>query len=105
MEAILNQFSRNLMLWALIALALVMVFNVFQQPGMSSSKIPFTDFMAKVDDGQIVSVVMQGQSLTGKTADNHSIATYAPRDANLVNQLMEKKWKSGWSRLKNPLGT
>lgn len=87
----MNQFSRNLMLWALIVLAMVMLFNMFQQPQSSAARIPFTEFMQKVEDGQILSVTMQGQSLTGTTSDNHKIQTFAPRDANLVSQLMEKK--------------
>ncbi len=90
-EARLNQFSRNLMLWALIVLAMVMLFNMFQQPQSGAAKVPFTEFMNKVNDGQILSVTMQGQSLTARTADNKTLQTFAPRDASIVNQLMEKK--------------
>ncbi len=87
----MNQFSRNLMLWALIVLAMVMLFNMFQQPQSGAAKVPFTEFMNKVNDGQILSVTMQGQSLTARTADNKTLQTFAPRDASIVNQLMEKK--------------
>lgn len=79
------------MLWALIVLAMVMLFNMFQQPQASHTRIPFTEFMQKVDDGQIMSVTMQGQSLVARTADNHSLQTYAPRDANVAAMLMDKK--------------
>ncbi len=87
----MNQFSRNLMLWALIVLAMVMLFNMSQQPQSGAAKVPFTEFMNKVNDGQILSVTMQGQSLTARTADNKTLQTFAPRDASIVNQLMEKK--------------
>lgn len=87
----MSQFSRNLLLWGLIVLAMVMLFNMFQQPQGGAAKVPFTEFMNKVEDGQILSVTMQGQSLTGRTADNQIIHTFAPRDAGIVNQLMEKK--------------
>ncbi len=90
-EARLSQFSRNLLLWALIVVAMVMLFNTFQQPQSTAGRIPFSEFMGKVDDGQILSVTIQGQALTGRTADNHSIQTYAPRDANIAKQLLEKK--------------
>lgn len=79
------------MVWALIVLAMVMLFNMFQQPQSNAVKVPFTDFMNKVEEGQILSVTMQGQSIVGRTSENRSIQTYAPRDANVVNQLMEKK--------------
>lgn len=90
-EARLNQFSRNLLLWALIVLAMVMLFNTFQQPQSSAGRIPFSEFMNKVDEGQVLSVTIQGQSLTARTADSHVLQTYAPRDANVASQLMEKK--------------
>lgn len=90
-EAMLNQFSRNLMLWAIIVLAMVMLFNMFQQPQSGAQRIPFTEFLTKVDQGQILSVTMQGQNLIGKTTDNRNIQTYAPQDAGLVNRLIEKK--------------
>ena len=90
-EAVLNQFSRNLMLWAAIVLAMVMLFNMFQQPQSGAQRVPFTEFLTKVDEGQVLSVTMQGQTLIGKTSDNRSIQTYAPQDAGLVNRLIEKK--------------
>ena len=90
-EAILNQFSRNLMLWVIIVLAMVMLFNMFQQPQIGQQRISYTEFLNKVNDGQILSVTIQGSTLVGKTSDNRTIQTYAPQDADLVNRLMEKK--------------
>ncbi len=87
----MNQFVRNLMLWAMIVMAMVMLFNNFQQPQSSAQRVPFTEFLNRVDEGQVLSVTIQGQSLIGRTSDNRSIQTYAPRDANLVNRLIEKK--------------
>ena len=87
----MNQFSRNLMLWAIIVLAMVMLFNMFQQPQAGLQRVPYTEFLNKVDDGQVLSVTIQGHTLTGKTSDNKSIQTYAPQDSGLVNRLIEKK--------------
>ncbi|WP_301194291.1 ATP-dependent metallopeptidase FtsH/Yme1/Tma family protein, partial [uncultured Desulfovibrio sp.] len=87
----MNQFSRNLMLWAVIVLAMVMLFNMFQQPQAGGQRVSFTEFLSKVDEGQVLSVTMQGQTLIGRTSDNKSIQTYAPQDAGLVNRLIEKK--------------
>lgn len=87
----MNQFSRNLLLWGLIVLAMVMLFNTFQQPPATSNRVPFTEFMQKVDSGQIMSVTMQGQTLTARSGDGHVLQTYAPRDANVAGMLMDKK--------------
>ncbi|SCM74311.1 ATP-dependent zinc metalloprotease FtsH [uncultured Desulfovibrio sp.] len=91
MEAMLNQMSRNLMLWAIIVLAMVMLFNMFQQPQGVMQRVPYSDFLNQVEGGQILSVTMQGHTLTGKTSDGKTVQTYAPQDLGLVNRLIEKK--------------
>ena len=83
--------SRNLMLWAVIVLAMVMLFNTFQQPQSSVQRVPYSDFLTQVDSGQIMSVTIQGHTLTGRSADGKNIHTYAPQDINLVKRLIEKK--------------
>lgn len=87
----MNQTNRNLMLWALIAMAMVMLFNMFQQPQGGAHRVPYTDFLAQVESGQILSVTMQGHTLVGRTADNQTVQTYAPQDSGLVERLLEKK--------------
>ncbi len=86
----MNQFGRNMMLWLIIVLATVALFNMFQQPQSGMQRISYTDFLARVESGQVVSVTMQGSNLTGKTSSNQTVQTYAPRDAGLVERLMQK---------------
>lgn len=88
---LLNQFTRNLTLWAIIALAMVMLFNMFQQPQLSSQRVPYTEFIQKVDQGEVTEVTIQGDTLTGKTMDGKTFQTYAPRDPGLINRLLDKK--------------
>ena len=48
--------------------------------------------MSRVDAGQIQSVTIQGNVLTGRGSEKGSeVQAYAPDDANLVSQLMAKK--------------
>ena len=51
----MNQFSRNLLVWAVIILGTVMLFNVFQQPTQGRQSISYSDLMTRVDSGQITS--------------------------------------------------
>ncbi|MBQ7606550.1 MAG: ATP-dependent zinc metalloprotease FtsH [Desulfovibrionaceae bacterium] len=83
--------GRNLLLWVIIVAAMIMLFNMFQQsqPSMHN-RLSYTDFLGRVNDGQIVSVTIQGSNLIGKTADNQEVQAYAPRDLTLVNRLIEK---------------
>ena len=59
--------SRNLMLWAIILVCVVALFNLFQgsAPRNSSREIYFSDFMAAVERdiaGHTVRVLMQAAS-------------------------------------------
>ncbi len=87
----MNQFTRNLTLWAIIALAMVMLFNMFQQPQSTSSTVPYTEFLQQVEKGDIPEVVIRGNTLMGQNINGEKIQTYAPSDSNLVNRLLEKK--------------
>lgn len=70
---------------------MVMLFNMFQQPQLASQRVPYTEFLQKVDKGEITEVVIQGSTLTGRVTDGKNIQTYAPSDPGLVNRLIEKK--------------
>ena len=62
-EAALNQFSRNLLLWALISLAMVVLFNLFNQPYSSQQSLAYSDFLAQVDRGEVKDVRIQGHKI------------------------------------------
>lgn len=79
------------MLWAIIVLAMVMLFNMFQQPQGLTQRVPYSDFLSQVDSGQLVSVTIQGHTLVGKTSEGKTVQSYAPQDIGLVNRLIEKK--------------
>ncbi|WP_300787663.1 ATP-dependent zinc metalloprotease FtsH [uncultured Desulfovibrio sp.] len=88
----MNQVSRNLLLWVSIGLAMVMLFNMFQQPQSTATRISYSDFMSRVEAGQIQSVTIQGNILTGRGSEKGGeVQAYAPDDPNLVSQLMAKK--------------
>jgi cell division protease FtsH len=91
LEDVLNQFSRNLMLWAIIVLSMVVLFNTFEQTQNPAQRVPYTDFLTRLNEGQLLSVTMQGHNLTGKTSDGRVVQTYAPQDPGLVARLIEKK--------------
>jgi len=59
----LNSFAKNLMLWAAISLVMVVLFNLFNQPQGASTKLSYSDFMQKVDAGDVLSVKIQGHKI------------------------------------------
>ena len=81
--------SRNLVLWVIILVLIVALFNLFQAPTSrtQSREISFTEFMASVEGNEVNSVTIQGNNITGKTREGTPFKTYAPDDPSLVPSL------------------
>jgi len=88
-----NQFYKNLALWLVISLMMILLFNMFNKPRPTAEKINFSDFIAQVDAGKITSVTIQGNDIFGKFEgkDGKEFRTYKPSDADLTDKLLEKK--------------
>jgi cell division protease FtsH len=87
----LNQFSRNLILWAIISLLMVVLFNMFNQPQGTQARLTYTEFLQKVERGEVLRVTIQGQKLTGESSEGKAFQTYAPHDPELVTRLISQK--------------
>ena len=83
---------KNLMMWGLIVLLVIGLFQLFQNPknSMVSDKIPFSDFLKEIDNGRVVQVKIKGNDIEGVLSDGTAFKTYAPNDPNLVEKLTSK---------------
>ena len=88
----MSNFGRNLALWVIIGLLLVALFNLFQQPSNRSAGegIPFSEFLAQVESGQVKEVTIKGHEISGFYGDERSFMTYAPDDPQLVERLRSR---------------
>lgn len=89
----MNPNYRNFALWAIIALLLIALFNLFQSPGQrtNSREISYSQFIDDVSNGRVKSVTITGQRISGTLADNGStFQTYSPGDTGLVSRLEDK---------------
>ena len=84
--------SKNLMMWAVIVLLVVGLFQLFQNPksNISSDKVPFSEFLKNIEDGRVVQVNIKGNDIEGILSDGTVFTTYAPNDPNLVEKLTSK---------------
>ena len=84
--------AKNLMMWGIIVLLVVGLFQLFQNPkqSASSSQIPFSSFLKNVEDGRVVQVKITGNNIEGILSDGSAFNTYAPNDPNLVEKLTSK---------------
>jgi cell division protease FtsH len=88
----MSNFGRNLALWVIIALLLVVLFNLFQ-PGTthtSATQVAYSDFIGEVNNGRVRDVVIQGRTVSGQLTDGRSFQTYTPEDPSLVGRLTDK---------------
>jgi cell division protease FtsH len=90
----MNPNYRNLALWAIIAVLLIALFNLFQTPQQrgASHEVAYSDFLQDLSGGRVKSVTIAGQKITGTYLDsNQSFSTYAPPgDGTLVQKLEQK---------------
>ncbi len=87
----MKNFSKNIILWIVIGLLLIALFNLFQNSSStnSNSEISFSDFLIAADNGNISEVKIVGNNVSGFFEDGRSFSTYSPNYPELVNKLSE----------------
>ena len=80
--------AKNLLLWVVIAVVLMAVFNNFGPPTQQTNSIGYSEFIAQVKSGQVENVVIQNHTVKGKLASGESFTTYAPDDPKLIDDLL-----------------
>jgi len=86
----MNNLGRNIALWVVVALFLVVLFNVFQPSSQPNNATPiaYSSFLDEVNNGQVQDVTIAGHDVTGTTKDGKSFETYTPDDPSLVGKLV-----------------
>jgi cell division protease FtsH len=86
----LNPFYKNLALWLVITLMMVMLYNLFSKQHLAETSISYTDFLAMVNDERVSDVVIQGQELFVTDSNRNRFKVYAPQDTDLIKILRDK---------------
>lgn len=90
----MNPNFRNFALWAIIALLLIALFSMFQQPTerAGSREIPFSQFLKDVDASRVKDVVITGSKVIGSyTESGATFQTYAPAVDTALTERLEAK--------------
>ena len=77
-------------LWLVIALVMVLLFNLFNQPKVAKQKVLFSEFRLAVERGDVREVTIQGNNIYGKFNNGKEFKTYSLDDPDLVKDLMGK---------------
>jgi len=86
----LNAFNKNLALWIVIVLMMIMLYNIFNAQQQTDNELGYTQFLSRVEDGRVSSVEIQGQKITATGTDGNRFYAYAPEDNQLINILREE---------------
>jgi len=84
---------KNLAMWAIIVFLTIGLYNLFKNPQNTSSQnnnITFSKFLEEVDNGRVVQVNIQGNSIKGVFSNGKNFNTYSPNDPNLIEKLTER---------------
>jgi cell division protease FtsH len=84
--------AKTIALWLIVALLLIALFNLFEGSSYRSvrAEVAYSEFLAKVDNGRVSNVYIQGHRIRGVFDDGSRFTTFAPDDPDLVRRLHEK---------------
>lgn len=86
----MSQFYQKLALWLVFGLILVFMWSYFSRTGQPAQKILYSDFIEGVEKGQIRTVRIQGDKVTGEYDDTgEPFTTYLLVDNELAPLLRE----------------
>ncbi len=86
----MNTFYKNLSMWLVIGLTMILLFNLFNKPqGGQQTSMTYSEFWSSVENGAINRVKIQGEKITGSGADGRPFVTFTPNDTELIPMLRQ----------------
>ncbi len=87
----MNSSVRSFAFWMVLVVVVVVIWNFSTQFQTGDSSVPFSEFVQMVEAGQVESVTLTGNEVTGSTTSGESFRTFAPPQyEGLVNKLVER---------------
>jgi len=86
----LNTFYKNLSMWLVIGLTMILLFNLFNKPQLQHVDISYSDFVNSVESGAISKVTIEGDQITGALRGGNDFKTVTPDDSELIPMLRAK---------------
>ena len=92
-EKLVNDMTKNIVLWVIIAVVLMTVFNSFNSPRSNMPELSYSKFVEEVKSNNVKDVTLteMGRStiITGSTYSGARFETTAPHDIWLVSDLLK----------------
>ena len=85
----MNNMFKNLVIWLVIGMVLMTVFNQFNTRQTSQAPMDYSQFYEEVKSGRIAEVVIEGRNLKARTTEGKAITSYSPGDIWLISDLLK----------------
>ncbi|MBW1674135.1 MAG: ATP-dependent zinc metalloprotease FtsH, partial [Deltaproteobacteria bacterium] len=87
----MNTFSKNLTLWLVISLMMILLFQVFKKETKQTGQLSYSEFLNMVEQGEVSQVTIQGDKIFGNSNQGRIFRTFAPKDLELIKILRNKE--------------
>jgi len=85
----LNNLFKNLVIWLVIGMVLMTVFNQFNTRQLVQAPMEYSRFIEEVKAGRIEKVLIEGRVIRASTTDKKRVTVYSPGDIWLVSDLLK----------------
>lgn len=86
----MNNVYKSLFVWLMIGLVMILLFNLVSTPPKMEDEVMFSDFMTKVDSGEVEEVIIKESNISGRFKDGKKFRTYAANYPDLIRDLRAK---------------
>ncbi len=84
----MNDIAKNLILWVVIAIVLMTVFNNFGPRQTPAQQLEYSQFITDVKDGKVQKVSIEDRTINGVLQNGDRFSTYSPGDPGLIGDLL-----------------
>ena len=85
----MNNLTKNIVLWLVIAMVLMAVFNNFSaKDDRGGQEVDYSTFLDQVRNGRVERVTIDGAAIYGQRHNGDRFVSYSPGDPELVNDLV-----------------
>ena len=87
----MNDLAKNIILWVVIAIILMSVFNNLGNRTPPAQEMEYSNFMKNVKAGQVREVTIEGKTIDGVMQNGENFTTYSPETDNrsMIGELLE----------------
>ena len=87
----MNDMVKNILLWVVIAVVLMSVFNSFGPKVAPTAQMSYSQFLQDAKQGRIKQVTIDGRTIQGRTDSGERFTTYSPETDNspMIGELLK----------------